>query len=119
MPRFWLSRCYRAFIFIEMKIRETKEVTEKRVVTIGYKCDNCGKIHNGDFPEDWHEFSGHHNSWGNDSCDSYEYYMACSPECFAKLLQQAVKEFENYDDAEINGYQIEFAKRMVSFLNAL
>ena len=103
-----------------MKLTEYKEVTKRERVTIGYKCDNCGKIHNeNSMPDSWHEFSGHHNSWGNDSCESYEYYMACSPECYAKLLQKAVEEFEEYSDAEIDNFEIDFAKRMVSFLNAL
>lgn len=103
-----------------MKLTEYKEVTKREKVTTGYKCDECGKIDDGNnMPYDWHEFSGHHNSWGNDSCESYEYYMACSPECYAKLLKKAVEEFEEYNDAEIDEFDIEFAKKMSAFLNAL
>lgn len=48
-----------------MDIKETKEVTEVKTVTVGHKCDNCGKIHKGDFPDEWHNFSSHHNHWVN------------------------------------------------------
>jgi len=103
-----------------MKITEYKEVTQREKVTIGYKCDNCGKIHNGNsMPDDWHEFSGEHNSWGNDSRDSCVHYTACSPECYAKLLHRAVEEFEEFWDAEIDYFTIDFAKRMSVFLNAI
>jgi hypothetical protein len=103
-----------------MKLTKHKEVTTIEKITIGFKCDNCSKIHNGDsIPDDWHEFSGSHNSWGNDSFESYEYYMVCSPKCYTKLLQKAVKEFERYSDAEIDGFKVGFAKRMVAFLNTL
>jgi hypothetical protein len=101
-----------------MKIIEYKEVTKREKVVVAYKCDNCGKLHNSDErPDDWHEFSGHHNSWGNDSCESYIHYMACSPECYAKLLQKAVEDFEDYSDAKIDDFTIDFAKRMAVFLN--
>jgi hypothetical protein len=103
-----------------MKLTEYKEVTEWRNVTIGYRCDNCCKIHNGNsIAEDWHHFSAHHNSWGKDSWESYEYYTACSPECYAKLLQRAVEEFKEYHDAQIDNFEIDFAKRMSNFLNTL
>lgn len=102
-----------------MKLTEYKEVTRKENVTIGYKCDNCGKIHNGsELPNDWHEFSAYHNSWGNDSCESTERYMGCSPECYAKLFQKAVEEFENYRDAVIDDFEIAFAKKLSIFLNS-
>jgi len=103
-----------------MKISEYKEVTKKESVTIGYKCDNCGEIHIGvAIPNSWHEFNGHHHSWGNDSIESYEYYLACSPECYAKLLQKAVNDFERYNDAEIDDFEIDFAKRLSEFLNTI
>lgn len=99
------------------RIRETKIVTKTEEVTVGYKCDNCDKVHSGKSqPDEWHEFSGHHESWGNDSFESYEYYMACSPECYVNLLKKAVKEFEDYNTSEIDGFSIDFAKNMVGFL---
>lgn len=103
-----------------MKLTEVQELTSLKEVTIGYKCDNCGKIHNGaSIPDDWHDFSGHHNSWGNDSRDSYEFYTSCSPECYGKLLKKAVEEFSGYCDAIVDGFEIDFAKRMSIFLNTL
>ena len=101
-----------------MKITEYKEVTQKKEVTVGFKCDNCGKVHSSNsLPDDWHEFSGHHNSWGNDSCESYEYYMACSPECYAKLLHNAVEEYKEYSTAEIDDFSIDFAVKLSFLLN--
>ena len=104
-----------------MVITEIKQVTENKKVTVGYKCNHCGKIHNGsDIPDDWHEFNSHHNSWGNDSVDSYEYYLACSPKCYAKLLKEAVDEYSgcDYDEVEISGFSLEFAKQLSESLNS-
>ena len=101
-----------------MKIIEYKKVTQRKEVTVGFKCDNCGKVHSSNcLPDDWHEFSGYHNSWGNDSCESFEHYMACSPECYAKLLHKAVEEYKDYSDAEIDNFNIEFAAKLSFFLN--
>jgi hypothetical protein len=82
-------------------------------------CDECGREHKGhDYPDDWHYFNGHHSSWGNDSCDSYQYYLVCSPECYAKQLKKAVREFGDYNTAEVDDMTIDFAKRLADFLNA-
>jgi hypothetical protein len=98
--------------------REYQEVVKRELVTVSYICDCCGKTHeSSDLPDDWHMFSGHHNSWGNDSCDSYEYYLACSPKCYCKLLSKAVQDFEGYTDAIIDEFRIEFAKRLSVYLN--
>lgn len=103
-----------------MKIIERKEVTETKLVTVGHRCDNCGKINSGeDIPNDWHEFSGHHFSWGNDSIDSYIHYTVCCPECYFDKLRKAVEEFDGYDDAEIDGFSIEFTKRILGSLDII
>ena len=100
-----------------MRITQYKEVTEKREVIIGIKCDGCGKIHNGEsMPEGWHEFSAHHNHWGNDSVDSWNWYTACSPECYSRLLDETISEYEEYWSSKIDGFSIDFAKNLSNFL---
>jgi hypothetical protein len=99
-----------------MDIQETKVITEVKTVIVGYKCDNCGKIHNGDFPDEWHHFSSHHNEWGNDSIDSYEYYDVCSPECYVDKLTDVVEsEMSGIHNGDVDGMKIQFARRMVEY----
>lgn len=103
-----------------MIITEIKQVTKTKNYTVceNCECDNCGKIHNGkDIPDDWHEFNSHHNSWGN---DSYEYYLACSPKCYAELLKEVVDEYSgcDYDEVEVSGFSLEFAKQLSELLNS-
>jgi len=100
------------------EITELKEVTETKYVTVGYKCDSCGKVHTSkDLPNDWHEFNGHHNSWGCDSVDSYQYYVTCGLQCYGKLLREAIESFKDYDDSEIDGFSLGFARKMSEFFN--
>ena len=55
----------------------THEVTEQICVKQIQVCDICGKeIH-----KEYWLITTHHNDWGNDSCESYECFDACSPEC--------------------------------------
>lgn len=100
-----------------MKIKETKEVTETKEVVIAHKCDVCGKEHKGNyFPDDWHSFSSSHNHWGNDSVDSLEYHEVCSPKCYIKKLGECVDEFENFSDAKIDEFDIQFARKFVNYI---
>ncbi len=100
-----------------MKIKERKEVTEIKTVVVGRKCDVCGKTHEGRYtPDEWHEFDHHHNEWGNDSVDSYEYHEVCSAECYAVKFKQCVKELEGYTNAEVDGFEIQFARGMANLL---
>src|SRR5690606_38293672 len=90
----------------------------KREVVVAVVCDNCGKERKGDEePIDWHLFSAHHDEWGNESIDSYEEYMVCSPICYFKKLSEAVKYFETYNSTEIDGMSIQFARKLVGFFN--
>ena len=60
------------------------------------KCDVCGK----DIPPTtgyflneatpYYRITIHHNDWGNDSIDSYEYKDACSPECALKICEEYI-----------------------------
>lgn len=98
-----------------MEIRETKEVTETKSVVVAHKCDVCGKINNGkNIPDEWHSFNHHHNEWGNDSIDSYEYHEVCSPVCYWTKFKECVKDLEGYSDAKVDDFEIQFARRLVN-----
>ena len=100
--------------------KEYRQVTNFKDVIVAAVCDECGREHSGnDYPDDWHLFSGQHGDWGNDSYESRIEYLACSPECYAKQLKKAVREFGYSNTAEIDEMTIDFAKRLVDFLNAL
>lgn len=103
-----------------MDIKKTKEVTEVKTVTVGHKCDNCGKVHDGQLPDDWHIISSHHNEWGNDSIDSYQCYDVCSPKCYIEKLTEVVEgEMRGIYDGEVDEMQIQFAIRMVEYFKSV
>ena len=100
-----------------MKVEEKKQVTEIKTVTVARKCDVCGKVHEGKYaPNEWHEFDHHHNEWGNDSIDSYEYHEVCSPKCYFVRLKHCIDDLEGYTSAEVDGFDIRFARRLVDLL---
>ena len=87
-----------------MRITEEKEVIRKTVedVTIGRKCDCCGKDivqkeklcgEGGGY--DYFVLTTSHNDWGNDSCESFEYFDACSAACTIKMVSEYLKKY-NY-----------------------
>jgi len=103
-----------------MDIKETKEVKEVKSVTVGYKCNNCGKVHNGDFPDEWHHFSSHNNDLENDSILSYKYYDVCSPECYVEKLTEVVEcKMSCIYDGEVDNMEIQFARRMVEYFKSV
>ena len=72
---------------------KTHMVTEKVLVKETIYCDVCGKeikTH-----ESYWSLTTHHNDWGNDSCDSYEYYDVCSKECMRKKFEEYLKDSDN------------------------
>lgn len=77
---------------------EIKNILETQERIVGKKCDICGKeipptviphIY-GEPVYDYYEITTHHNDWGNDSVESYEYFDACSPECANKLCEKYI-----------------------------
>ena len=76
-------------------IINTKKIIVIRDCIVGKKCDVCGK----DIPPtvtsrkcyDYYEVTTHHNDWGNDSVDSYDYFDACSPDCAHKLWEEYIR----------------------------
>lgn len=98
----------------KMKITEKRTVTEFKNVTIGRKCDVCRKTHEGDeFPDEWHSFSHHHNEWGNDSCDSYEYHEVCSPKCYWDKFKECVEDLSGRSNAKVDEFEIQFARLLL------
>ena len=98
-----------------MEIRKIKNVTIETID--GYKCDCCKKISEGPgFPDSWHHFSSHHDDWGNDSIDSFEYYHVCSVECYIEILKRIVDDdLEDCEQAEVDGFQIQFARILLNY----
>jgi len=48
-----------------------------------FKCDGCGKKgFELEFPI---QLEKHTDGWGNDGCDSYEYYHFCNADCLSKF----------------------------------
>ena len=102
-----------------MEIREEKEITEVRKVVVARACDVCGKKHQGRFtPDDWHLFNHHHNEWGADSVDSYEYHEVCSVKCYASKFNECVQDLENRRDAKVDDFEIQFARILNEKLNS-
>lgn len=104
-----------------MRLEEQKQVTKLDIVTTGYRCDNCGKETKADrLPDEWHNFSSHHNEWGNDSCDSYEYYHVCSPKCYIEKLTDVVEnELDDRYDAQVDYLEIQFARTLVEYFKSV
>lgn len=76
-----------------MRITELKDITYKKEVITGCKCDVCNKEIKS--RQNYWRLTTHHNDWGNDSIDSYEHYDLCSPECIKVKLNEYYKECEN------------------------
>lgn len=76
---------------------EVKEhvVTERVLVGKTMFCDICNKeIEKGHGYWDVHTC---HNDWGNDSCESHEYFDVCSIECLKVKFNEYAEESSNDD----------------------
>ena len=74
---------------------KTHTVTEEVLVKETKYCDVCGKEI--ESRESYWSLTTHHYDWGNDSCESYEYFDICSKDCMRK-------KFEEYLEDSNNGY---------------
>ena len=75
---------------------KTVKTTKRIRITEKVICDVCGKTiadKNNRYAEYW-TLETHHNDWGNDSCDSYEYFDLCSKDCVKERLNKY------FDDCE-------------------
>lgn len=84
------------------EIFETKEhtVIDRVLVDTIVTCDVCGEQiqKNKGY---WTSHTWHHD-WGNDSCESDEYFDLCSPQC---LLKHA-EEYSAYSNSRYNTEEI-------------
>ena len=87
--------------------RDMKQILVREVV-VGKKCDVCftdipptGRS----FPRTNHPYfdiTTHHSDWGNDSCESYEHFHACSPACALKFATEYLNnDFDGHNSREI------------------
>lgn len=98
-----------------MEVKEIKQVIKIESVTVARICDVCGKIHEGKYtPDEWHTFNHHHNEWGNDSIDSYEYHEVCSPNCYWTKFKECVEDLKGYKNAKVDDFEIQFARLLVN-----
>lgn len=93
--------------------------TVEREEAVDTKCDVCGKLAGTTNPKGWHGFSSHHSAWGNDSCDSFEWFDVCSVACFAIQLKKSIDGMGNKLGAEVSDMNIEFAKKLLDALTAM
>ena len=101
-----------------MTITEKQSITKEVEVVIGFKCDNCGIVHHGEYiPAEWHEFEARHYSRGYDSDECRKTYTACSPYCYGIVLQKAVDDFKNYNAVEIDDMDYAFAQLLAFYIN--
>lgn len=97
--------------------RITEYKTVQQEVTVAYQCDVCKKQVE-KVPKEWHEFNHHHDAWGNDSIDSYEYFHVCGIDCYVKQLTDSVKEMDHRYGAEIDGMSVPFVKILLERLKS-
>ena len=94
-----------------MTIYEEKEVTIKQRIAIKKVCDICGTE-----AQQLRMINHHHNSWGNDSVDSYDNIEICyAPECY----RGAFKKFQesnnaDYDTAVFDDMEYENLKMLLA-----
>ena len=103
-----------------MEITQQKKVTKLEKVIIGHKCDICKKQHDGDdYPDSWHYFHHQHEAWGNDSCDSAEWFLVCSPECYFKQLVKSLKKVGGNYGAEIDEKTKDFVIHLLEYIKGI
>ena len=89
----------------------TKTVTEK--IAVGYKCDCCGK----EQPNRMDSVTMNHNSWGNDSIESYTRKDYCSDECYAQLAKDFLEDDDycGYDTSMFDDIEIGKLRALLNF----
>ena len=89
-----------------MREYKKEEIKQVKKIENGVICDVCNKKirEEEDYKSAYrtkmshfYEVTTHHNDWGNDSIDSYEYKDICSEECLITFL----KKYFNGEDATL------------------
>lgn len=91
-----------------MKIEKDQQVTQK--VTVGIKCDVCGKETNNISDPHFHHFSSNHSDWGSDSEESYEWHDVCSADCYFTKLKTLIIENSDSTTFEADDKSLTFLK---------
>lgn len=86
---------------------KTETITHEVKTVKCKKCDVCGKEFTGNY---W-ELCTHHDDWGNDSCESYEYFDLCSEDCVKQKLERYFKECKYSNTQEFELVQRYFHRR--------
>ena len=96
------------------EVTTTKTVTEK--IAVGYKCDCCGK----EQETSMYCILMSHNSWGNDSIDSYTTKDYCSLECYAQLAKDFLEDDEycDYDTSMFDDIEIDKVRALINYKNS-
>ena len=105
----WLNGCLtRTAVFIgsetgrNMKLTESRTRTITDEVTVGVACDHCKKqILSAEGRKTYYHVTTHHNDWGNDSSESYEYFDFCSYKCLQKHQEEYFREATGSEEYEI------------------
>ena len=101
---------------------ERKEVVKRSFdwVPISAECDICQKplvpteLAKDEEHSDLYNYfliTTHHYDWSNDSCESYEYYVACCPECAMKHFQKYWA--DNFEQYSTKKWEIERHDKLV------
>ena len=94
-----------------MDIVEQKQVTKQ--VVIGRRCDVCGKETTGLSDPNFYHFNSHHNDWGSDSEESYEWHDVCSSDCYFGKLKDLISDNSDSTTFEADEKSIDFIKQMI------
>ena len=79
---------------------KTETITHEVKTTKCLKCDVCDK----EFVGKYWNLCTHHNDWGNDSCESFEYFDLCSEDCVRKKLDEY---FDNCETSYTQKFELE------------
>jgi hypothetical protein len=79
---------------------KTHMVTEQVLIKETRCCDVCGKEIKSEnsFKKPYWSLTTHHNDWGNDSIESYEYYDVCSKDCLKQKFDEYVEDSNEWCD---------------------
>lgn len=96
------------------EVTTTKTVTEK--IAVGYKCDCCGR----EQEKRMSSVTMNHNSWGNDSIDSYITKDYCSLGCYATLAKDFLEDDDycDYDTSMFDDIEIDKLRALINYKNS-
>ena len=88
--------------------KEINQVAHSNIM----RCNCCGKVSFN--PENlcgWYQFSTFQNSSGH----NIKHYKVCSMECYLQIVKISVEELGSNRESEIDGMNIGFAQKLLSF----